>query len=485
MTPSSQYDVAIVGAGPAGLAAAEQITRHGGQVIILDEQPRPGGQIMRQPPKEFTVQNWLKGSLYTALKDLLHRMEDNAKVIWQLSTTVLGIMPQDENDPRQGFHLWVMDSQGLKRIDAKKILICSGCYERPMAFPGSTKPGVMGAGAIQTFLKSQQILAGNSFVFTGTHPLQLIVAEQIIEAGGKVVAIAFAQSPYSMLSILKSPLTLLHHWRIFMAAAKSFRRLKRASVPILFGYAIKEAKGTDSVSSVILQPVSPSGQPTGDHPLRTFEVDRLGLCYGFQVSSELARQAGAKSHWSERQGGWIIPHSPWMESDLDGLYVAGEITGMAGADASHSEGTIAGMGISLSLGLIPQEQADRKVSKIRKRLQNTRRFAQTLNHISRLPTHLMNTMITEDSLVCRCETITCATLKKALADSPHLRTANSVKLLTRAGMGLCQGRLCYANIAALIAYFHERPIEDIGPFHANWPIRPIPLNSLINQKNNL
>ena len=480
---SSRYDVAIVGAGPAGLSAAEQIVRQGGQVIILDEQPRPGGQVMRQPPKEFIVRNWLKGSLYTALKDLLHRMEDHPKVTWKLSTTVSGIMPQDENDPRQGYHLWIMDSQGQHCIAAKKVLICSGCYERPIAFPGSTKPGVMGAGAIQTFLKSQQIIAGNSFVFAGAHPLQLIVAEQIIEAGGKVAAIAFTQSPYSLLSLLKSPLILLTHWRTFMAAAKSLWRLKKASVPILFGYAIKEAKGTDILSSVIVQPVTPSGQPTDDRPLRTFSADRLGLCYGFQVSSELARQAGAKSRWSATQGGWVIPHSSWMESDLSGLYVAGEITGMAGAEASRHEGAIAGVGISLSLGLIPQEQADRVAPKFRKRLHHSNRFAQTLNHISRLTPNLMATISTDDSLICRCEMITCGTLKEAMAENPHLREANSIKLLTRAGMGLCQGRLCYANIAALIAHFHNCPIEDIGPFHANWPVRPVPLNSLIDQNN--
>ena len=472
------YDVAIVGAGPAGLAAAEQILKYGAQVVILDEQTRPGGQIMRQPPKEFKVKGWLKGSIYTDLKKLLHRIESHPKVTWRMSTTVSGIFPTEEND----YQLWLQDTKGLSSIKAKKVIVCSGCYERPLAFSGATTPGVMGAGAIQTFLKSQQILVGDRFVFAGTHPLQLIVAEQIIKAGGKVEAIAFAQPLSNCLAILKQPYIILSNWRVFVAAAKSILRIKLAGVPLLFGCAIKDVNEGEHLHTVTLQSVIISGKAMINRPLRKYKVDKLGLCYGFQVSSELARQAGANSFWSDSRGGWLISHSEWMESSLAGLFVAGELTGMAGADASREEGYIAGNGCLLSLGLISHDVAEQTTRKARKRLKKHDNFAQALARLSKLPEYLSETVMTDDSLLCRCENITCGTVKKALKNNPHSLSANSIKLLTRTGMGLCQGRLCYANTAALITTIRNCRIEDIGPYHAQWPVKPILISNILKKR---
>jgi len=472
------YDVAIIGAGPAGLAAAEQILKYGGQVIILDEQARPGGQIMRQPPKEFKVKAWLKGSIYTDSKNLLHRIEAHPKVNWRMSAYVSGIMPLEES----GYQLWLQDLNGLSSLTAKKIIVCSGCYERPLAFPGATTPGIMGAGAIQTFLKSQQILVGDRFVFAGTHPLQLIVAEQIIKAGGKVEAIAFAQPLSSCLAILKQPRIILSNWRVFMAAAKSILRIKLAGVPLLFGCAIKGVNEGKQLDTVTLQSISASGKAIINRPLRKYKVDKLGLCYGFQVSSELARQAGANSFWSDSRGGWLISHSEWMESSLEGLFVAGELTGMAGADASREEGYIAGIGCLLSLGLMSRDVEEQTTIKVRKKLKKYTNLAQALAQLSKLPVHLSETVMTDNSLLCRCENITCGTVKKALKDNPHSLSANSIKLLTRTGMGLCQGRLCYANTASLIAITRNCCIEDIGPYHVQWPVKPILISNILRKK---
>lgn len=472
------YDVAIIGAGPAGLAAAEQILKYDAQVIILDEQPRPGGQIMRQPPKEFNVKGWLKGSIYTDIKNLLHRIEAHPKVNWCLSVNVSGIIPLEEN----GHQVWFQDATGLNSLRAKKIILCSGCYERPLAFPGATTPGVMGTGAIQAFLKSQQILVGDRFVFAGTHPLQLIVAEQIIKAGGKVEAVAFAQPLSHCLTILKQPYLILGHWRVFVAAAKSIWRIKLASVPLLFGYAIKDVNEDENLHTVTLQSVNASGKAMAKRPLRKYKVDKLGLCYGFQVSSELARQAGADSIWSDHRGGWLISHSEWMESSLAGLFVAGELTGMAGADASREEGNIAGIGCLLSLGLMSRDVAKQTTRQARRKLKKHNNFAQALARLSKLPVHLLETVMTDNSLLCRCENITCGTVKKTLENNPHSLSANSVKLLTRTGMGLCQGRLCYANTASLIATTRNCRIEDIGPYHAQWPVKPILISQTLKKR---
>ncbi len=476
------YDVAIIGAGPAGLAAVEQITHAGASVIIIDEQPRIGGQIMRQPPKQFRVGGWLKGGLYKKLKALLERLENSSQVTWQMQTTVSGLNTISDEGTDRGFQLWILDANGLDSLRAKKVLIATGCYERPVVFPGATTPGVMGTGAIQTLLKSQQICVGENFVLAGAHPLQLVVAEQIIAAGGKVKAIAFSQSPVCLFSAWKQPSILLSHWRTFAVAALSIWRIKKAGVPILFSCAIKKVEGSEHVTSVTLQSVTPKGEIRKDKPERVLTADTLGLCYGFQVSSELARQIGAKAQWTDTHGGWTICHSDWMETNIGGLFVAGEITGMTGADAGHAEGFIAGTGIARSLELLSNATAQKRCVYSRKQLKKHNKFAQFLNQLSRLSVQLLFGMASDESLLCRCENVRYGTVKEALKTNPAVTKADGVKLLTRAGMGLCQGRLCYANSVALIQAHRNITVEEIGPFYAQWPAKPLAINTLIASK---
>ncbi|WP_339863334.1 FAD-dependent oxidoreductase [Paremcibacter congregatus] len=473
------FDVAIIGAGPAGLSAAEYLISTGARIVILDEQLRPGGQITRQPPKDFVVKNWLKGDLYKDLKALLSRLEDHVDIVWKMSVSVTGITPPVSDQIDDVYQVWYQDDRAVQTVRAHKVLVAAGCYERPLAFPGSTLPGVMGAGAIQTFLKSQQVLVGARFVFAGTHPLQLVVAEQVLDAGGQIEAIAFAQSPLTGVSRLLRSTSLFSHWRVFLTAARSLIRLRGAGVPLLFKHAVKQAGGVDRLEQVTLQPVTATGAPQPERPVRTFIVDRLGMSYGFQVSAELARQAGADAVWSADQGGWLISANSWQESSQPGLFVAGEITGMAGAEASCLEGRIAGLGMARALGLIPTGPADALAARSRRQLSRQNAFAGFLNAFSRLPDDLVAHMMTPDSLVCRCENITCGALRQALTDHPHLREANGVKLMTRTGMGLCQGRLCYSIVAEVIRRERDCSIKDIGPYHAQWPVKPLSISALL------
>ena len=469
------YDVAIIGGGPAGLSAASELIKHNIKIILLDEQPRPGGQITRQPPKNFYVKNWLKGRLYTELKKLLLHMENHTRVNWKLSVMVTGITKTDKNY----FQVCFQDQSEFTQLTARKILICTGCYERPLSFPGSSIPGVMGTGAIQSFLKSQQILPGKKFIFAGTHPLQLIVAEQVIAAGGQVDIVAFAQPLSRIFSILHYPSIPFTHWRIFLAALNSLIHLKRSGVKVLFGYAVKSVKGTRCIDNIHLSPIRPKGTIDKNRKTHIITADRLGLCYGFQASSELARQAGAKSYWSTNRGGWLINHNNWMETSQTGIFVAGEITNMAGATAGMEEGKIAGTAIALSLGLISTKVALQEIQRPRQKLASHNHFADYLSKFSRLPSELSATLRTEDSLLCRCESITCGDVKKILAANPYLSKADSIKLLTRVGMGLCQGRLCYANFADLVVQEQGSHIKNLGPFHAQWPIKPILISELL------
>lgn len=477
-------DVAIVGAGPAGLAAAASLQGHGLDVVIIDEQPRPGGQILRQPPAGFSVANWLVPRLYDRVKALLYSMEGSADVSWQLGSTVLGILNASpwRRNPRDGHELWLQDEKGSEVLHCRVILLAPGCYEQPLPFPGWTLPGVMGAGAIQAFVKSQQLVPGEHFVLAGHHPLQLIVADQLLSAGGKVGAVVFTQAPRRALRILRHPFVMSQHRRQLAQTGRILVRLKRAGVPVVFGSSIVRAHGTSCVEGAEIAPLERDG--TIDRARAwTIACDRIGTCHGFLVSAELARQAGAAVTWREDAGGWTVVHDRWFESSVQNLFVAGEITGMAGADAAMEEGRLAALGILRALDRAEAGQSERLAAASRRRLGRLNTFAATLNRLSAPPPRLFEDVITSDTLLCRCESISFGEVRRQIGENPHVATADAAKLLTRAGMGLCQGRFCGYSLAATIARERGRTAGDVGALRAQVPVKPVMLQTLRRNAN--
>jgi NADPH-dependent 2,4-dienoyl-CoA reductase/sulfur reductase-like enzyme len=475
---SEQRDVAIVGAGPAGLGAAAVLREHGVEVTLLDEQPRAGGQILRQPPRTFAVERWLPAKLYDRVKGALRAVDERTDIDWRLSSSVLGILrpsPYRTREHRAGHQVWVQGPSGCYFLQAKTVLVAAGCYERPLAFPGWTLPGVMGAGAIQGFVKSQQLVPGNRFLLVGSHPLQLVVADQLLSAGAEVAAVVFTQRMQRALAVLAHPRVLLRSSRQFLETAHILRRLRRARVPVIFGASIVRAEGTQSVERSTIAMLD-SGET------RTLDCDRVGVCHGFLASSELPRQAGARVHWREDAGGWIVEHDEWFESSVANLFVAGEVTGVAGADAALEKGRIAAVGILRALGKIDERQAAERVASVRRRLASLDRFASVLHELARPPQHLADTTMTDEAVLCRCESIRRSEFERQLRENPHVVSSDAAKLLTRVGMGLCQGRMCGDNAARTLARMRGLSTADVGPFQAQAPVKPVPLAVLAHER---
>lgn len=466
-------DVAIVGAGPAGMAAAQLLVDAGLTVTVIDEQGRPGGQIYRQPPQEFTVPNWLASGIYAAGKRLLSEVSVHPQVDWHLRTTVLGI--ECNGDTRT----LVLDAPGgLRLIDAAHVLIAPGCYDMPVPFPGSTLPGVMATGAIQAFIKSQQIVAGDTIVLSGTHPLQLIVADQIVQAGGRVAAVLFAQSLRSVLAAaLSMPLAILGSGQLAFFTQVLWR-LRKAKVPIRFSQTVVQANGGEALESIDVGHVGSDGRIDRSRSYR-IACDRLGVCYGFLSSSELTRQVGARHAWSRDGGGWICRCDEWMRTNVPGISVAGEITGVAGAQVAAEEGRLAALGILQTFARITEEEARRRASPVRKRLARLNRFAQGLRSASAVPWRLLEDLQSADAIVCKCEEVTCGELTALLDANPTVRTANTTKLLSRVGMGLCQGRYCGHYLTCLLnARTGGETADAIGAFSAQFPAKPVRISAL-------
>jgi thioredoxin reductase len=462
----SAYDLAIVGGGPAGMAAAEVAAGAGLSVALIDEQQRYGGQILRQPPASFGVADWLPGTSYVRLKAQLARAE--ALPIETLFGMSVHSAYRTAGEDGAGFELLLAGAEGGRRIAARRLLIASGCYDMPVAFPGWTLPGVSSAGAVQAFVKAQRLVPGERFVLAGTHPLQLVLADQIVRAGGQVVAVLFAQPAARALGMLRAPVTALTHWRALAAAAAAMARLVRAGVPIRFGQTVVAAEGEAAVTAARIAEVRDGAI---DRALPPIACDRIATCFGFLPQSDLPRALGATALAIEGTGGWRIAHDEWMRSSVAGLWVAGEVTGVAGAEVSLAEGRLAGVAIARDAGGIGDE-AQQCARPIRRRLGSDRRFAQMLAELSD-PFPLWPQLADSETILCRCEDIPRATVADAVAAEAHAG-AGAIKRSTRIGMGRCQGRGCEHALLAMLRT--GRPEHG---FAARMPIRPVAIGAFV------
>ncbi|WP_137679855.1 FAD-dependent oxidoreductase [Aurantiacibacter suaedae] len=468
------YDVAIVGGGPAGLAAAGQVLEAGLSLCVIDEQQRPGGQILRQPPETFAVPGWLPGASYRNARALLDRVAADERMVWFGGQSVLAIQPAADND---GWDLVLAGTAGPGSgpVKARRVLVAGGCYDMPVAFAGWTTPGVMSAGGLQTLVKAQQFLPGERVVLFGTHPLMIVLAQQVIAAGGDLAAVCFAQpfSRMAQLALGKIPAALASPGPL-VAAAQGMAALRKAGVAVHFGASVERCDAGPEGRGVQVHFAGKAG------PLH-FSADVAAMCYGFLPQSDLLRQCGAEVRWSMPAGGWEAVHNGLYRSSLAGLYVAGETTGVTGSDAAMSEGAMAGLAITADAGKLDQRTLDARIAPYRRRRQRLEGFIDLLRTVAdprgRLPE------ASGDTLLCRCEDIPAQAVDEAIIEATAMGRAfgaSEIKLRCRAGMGLCQGRSCEHALIRRIAASRKVSEASVAGFKARFPVRPVTISQLID-----
>jgi D-hydroxyproline dehydrogenase subunit alpha len=458
-----RVDVAIVGGGPAGQAAAELLVEAGLSVVVVDEQARPGGQILRQPPAGFAVANWLPGRAYRGVKAQLRRFEQLRGPHWLARHSVNGVFRQDDH-----FELSMSNPEGGAKLIARRLLVATGCYDLPLPLPGWTLPGVMSAGGVQAFIKSQLLVPGERFVLAGSHPLQLVVAAQIIASGGVVAELLFSQPRQALLGpVIDSPGTAMRNLSPLVAGASAYLQLLRAGVPVRFNAPVEEIEGNGSVSAV----------RWGGAGAATARCDRVALCYGFIPQSDIVRSLGAGVEAIPSTGGWAACHDLWMRSTIPGLYVAGETAGVGGAETALQEGRLAGLGIAMDAGAMKPGTAAARAGGLRRRRDRLRDFARLLDRLAD-PREVAQRHLPDDTILCRCEDVTAGMLRTALEGAATPSSPNALKLATRAGMGLCQGRGCEHVVSKMLARSSRRPAAVEG-YTARFPVRPTPIGDLL------
>jgi thioredoxin reductase len=462
--PELRYDLAIVGGGPGGMAAAATAADHGLRVAVLDEQEIPGGQIYRRPFAEGLFPADRFGRDYQEAGPALRAIAMREGVTWIGGASVFGLQQRGE----AAFAVLWNTVDRVSKLLAERVLVAAGCFDMAVPFPGWTLPGVMGAGGMQALLKGQGVLPGGRIVLAGSHPLLLVIAAQLVAFDQPPLAVILTQSPTRAGIGMRAPVTALRNIGVFREGLIACHTLRRVGVPIHFGHVVTEARGGDRLESIGFRPVAGGA-------LRDITCDTLGVGYGFTASTELIRQVGAPCRWSRAGGGWIAEHDEDMRTAVPGVFVAGEVAGIGGAPTARAEGALAALSIARDAG----RRVDAgRVRRARGERARRRRFAALLERLADPGDDVLRTLRDSDTALCRCENVSVGDFRATLAANPTIRSADAAKLLTRTGMGPCQGRFCHRAVMEEIGALRAIPAESAGAFHARMPVRPVPLAAM-------
>jgi thioredoxin reductase len=336
--------VAIIGGGPAGLAAAIEIARGGGQATVMDENHRPGGQLFKQIHKFFGSHEHQAGVRGYAIGEQLLKETSEMGVDVMLNTSVYGIF--------DNFKIGYIEQKREQLLQAERIILAAGASENTLALPNGTLPGVMGAGAAQTMINVHRVLPGRKIIMVGSGNVGLIVSYQLLQAGADVVALLEAAPEIGGYGVHAS-------------------KIRRTGVPILTSHTIKEVVGKCQVEGVIVVELDGSmAQKPGSEQF--IEADTVCIAVGLNPLTELAWLAGCEFVYIPVLGGNVPRHDTNMETTVKGLYVAGDISGVEEASSALDEGRLAGIACAESLGLYSSGEARQLKAAVWDRLDSLR-----------------------------------------------------------------------------------------------------------------
>ncbi len=457
-------EIAVIGAGPAGIAAAVRAAEAGAHITLIDENPRPGGQYYKQPPSLFNTQHSLPSSLAENIqhgRDLIAGL-NNSKITVCPNTLVWNISPDRVLD--------LYAPEGGSRLQAKRIILASGAYERLVPFEGWTLPGVTTVGAAQLMLKGQGLLIGQKILVCGTGPLLSLAAAQLLDAGAQIAAIV---ELHSRAEFFGGGLKLFGQWGKLGQGMAQQKQLLDAGVPIKFGYTVVRALGgvfaseNDETRGAVIAKVDGNGRPMAGTE-ETIAADTVCMNYGFVPATELARLAGCEQFFDSHFDAFATKTNDELETSVRGIFAAGEVRGIGGVEVALLEGKIAGTVAARQLGYTAATNGHDAV----REWQKARAAFDALSGMFAVKPGLFAS-IPDDVMVCRCEEIRAGEIRDAARGGAQ--NLNALKAWNRCGMGRCQGRICGPIAAQIIAQEIGATVESVGTFTARVPVKPVPL----------
>ncbi|MFB9148948.1 FAD-dependent oxidoreductase [Roseovarius ramblicola] len=455
---SRHIDLAVIGAGPAGARAALEAAHRGLSVTLLDEQPKPGGQVWRAksaaildapPTPETEAGNRLRQSVQDSR--VTHLGEAR---VWQIERA------------EDGWKLHVLRDGRSSPLRARALVIATGAREFVQPVPGWSTPGVLGLAGATALFKQDLALPGQRTIVSGTGPLVFFVAAEIRRLGGAVAAVITPNSRGDWLRVLPG---MLQRPDLLARGVSWVADLMLAGVPIHWRHAVSAVDGGSAVEAVSFRKLGADWTPTGE--ARRMSADSLCLGNGLIPTVEAAQLAGVELEHCPELGGWVPRHGEDGTTGVPGLFLCGDGAGIRGAAAAEIHGRLAGLSAAQHLG------ADTRAERARLHPGYVRaaRFGMAMTALS-TPRAGLAQLTTEDTIVCRCESLTRAAIAAEIAGGAN--STNAVKSGLRAGMGACGGKFCQTAVARMIAKAEGRAESDVPPPTARPPLRPVPVAAL-------
>lgn len=448
-------DLVVIGAGPAGMAAARTAADAGARVIVLDEQPAAGGQIYRAVGQTTEALAAILGPDYRAGRDLVAALDH----------TNIRHLP--------GATVWRVDPDGTvcvsvagrgRKLAGRRLLLATGALERPVPIPGWTLPGVMTAGAAQILLKTAAMVP-RATVLAGSGPLLYLLAQQLVRAGRPPLALVETRLPSAWRAAWRHGPGAFRGWRTLARGAGMLAAIRRAGIPRYRGATGLAVEGAAQAEALRFT----AGGREHRIPCRTVLLHQ-GVVPNIQITGALR----LPHLWDAAQRCFRPVVDEWGGTALEMVFVAGDGAGIAGAGAAALAGRIAALQAVHGLGLIDAGARDAAAAPLRRALARERAARPLLDALYPPSPEVLRP--DDATIVCRCEEVTAGEIR-ALAGLGCLGP-NQLKAFSRAGMGPCQGRYCGLTVTELLAEATGRPPGEVGYYRLRTPLKPVTLGEL-------
>jgi len=455
------YDVAVIGAGPAGLVAATVAARHALATVLFDEHSTPGGQSYGPPTSGAMARpgpTW--DNFHDAALVEVFRQSGATSI---LDATVWSARKGDGDLYEIGVAYGAPGSRSVRVASARAVIVATGALERPFPIPGGTLPGVITAADAQVLLQTAGIDPSSRVVLAGNGPLLWRLAARCLDAGVSLDALLdttprgrFWRSLPGAWEIARAPK--------FLRGLVDERAVRRR-VRVIANVTALGASGPDKVESVQFDAAGNAGE---------LSADLLVLHQGMVPDINLGSALGCAHRWNDAQACFEPVVDAWGGSTLPGVFIAGDAAGIAGAEAAEARGELAALAVANALGRIEAKARDAAAERPRAALARARRGQPYLDAVRR-PADAFR-IPRGDTVVCRCENVAAAEIVDAMRQGAT--GPNQVKAYTRCGMGQCQGRFCGITVTELVARQCKVSPHAAGYFRLRWPVKPITLAEL-------
>ncbi|MGV8920965.1 MAG: FAD-dependent oxidoreductase [Pseudomonas sp.] len=452
----NEQKIVIVGAGPAGIRAAQTLLTHGVTPCLIDEAARGGGQIYRRQPANFQRSPQKLYGFEAAKAEAIHRTADTLM-------TQLDYRPETLVWNAESNRLDTVSNGRADVVQYSNIIVATGATDRILPVPGWTLPGVYSLGAAQIALKYQGCAIGERVAFCGSGPLLYLVAYQYAKAGANVVGV-FDSAPFSaqmraLPALIGQPSTLAKgmYYRSWLTAR---------GIPVHQGATLERIDGELRVNSITWR----RGQKQ-----QTLTCDAVAFAHALRSETQLADLLGCDFHWNELNRAWLPTRDSAGRASVEGIYLAGDGAGIMGADAAEMAGERAALALLEDSG---QRVDSARCQQLEQQLAGIERFRQGLETAFPFPADWAANA-PDELILCRCEEVSVGEVR-TVVDEGHWEL-NRVKAHCRVGMGRCQGRMCGSAAAEIVAQHSGRAVESIGRLRGQAPIKPLPFGVEVAQ----